>query len=259
MKKTLLLTFALAGLFLAQIGVVQAQCTVNPVYTSPGIYPSDTLQDMMATVSTNQVVQFVFPSDTVIFGQTIPFDSFVVSSISNIPGNLQWECNNNHPTCVYVTTPGQLTRGCVTIFDIPQASNPAYPGYDSIIVTGIAWVTFPFGGAQPISTDIPVYYRVMPFNAVADGIVNTLDFTISPNPVAFRSNASFKLEEAAQVNLTVIDMLGKEVMQISNSMMSAGEHDVKLDVSSLQAGAYFLRIDLNNGEFVQSKKFMTIR
>ena len=259
MKKTLLLTFALAGLFLAQISFAQTQCTVNPVYTSPGIYPSDTLQDMMAAIPTNQVIQFVFPSDTVVFGQTIPFDSFEVSSISNIPGNLQWQCNNNHPACVYVTTPGQLTRGCVTIFDIPQTTNPAYPGYDSIIVTGIAWANFPLGGAQPISIDIPIYYRVTPYNGVVDGIVNTLDFSISPNPVAFRSSASFNLKKAARVNLTVIDMLGKEVMQISNRMMSAGEHDVKLDVSSLQAGAYFLRIDLNNGEFVQSKKFMTIR
>ena len=259
MKKALLFTIALAGLFFAQIGTMNAQCIVDPQYTAPGIYPNDTLQDMMATVATNQVVQFVFPADTVVLGFTLPFDSFVVNSVNNIPSNLQWECNNNHPTCVYVTTPGQLTRGCVTIFDVPQVSNPAYPGYDSIIVTGVAWVTFPFGGAQSLATDIPVYYRIQPFNAVQGGAYSTLDLNISPNPVAYRSNATFNLETAANVKLTVIDMLGKEVKVLSNQMMNQGTHEVKLDVSSIEAGAYFVKIDVNNGEFVQSKKFMTIR
>ena len=258
MKKTLLLTIALAGLFMVQFGVVKAQCIVDPQYTAPGIYPSDTLQDMDAMTPTNQVVQFVFPADTVIFGQTIPFDSFVVNNINNIPGNLQWECNLNHPTCVYVTTPSQLTRGCVTIFDTPQAQSPAYPAYDSIIVNGIAWVTFPFGGAQPISTDIPVYYRIGPAVSVADGMFGTLDLNIAPNPVAFRSTASYNLEAAADIKITIVDMVGKEIMTVSEGTMNAGEHDVKIDASLLPAGAYFLKMDINKGEYVESKKFMAI-
>ncbi len=257
MKKTLLLTIALAGLFMVQFGVVKAQCIVDPQYTAPGIYPSDTLLDMEVMAATNQVVQFVFPADTVIFGQTIPFDSFVVSSISNIPANLQWECNNNHPTCVYLTTPGQLTRGCVTIFDMPQAQNPAYPGYDSIIVTGIAWVTFPFGGAQPISTDISVFYRIG-LVGIDAGMFSTLDLNIAPNPVAFRSTASYNLEAAADIKITIVDMVGKEVMTVSEGTMNAGEHDVKIDASLLPAGAYFLKMDINKGEYVESKKFMAI-
>ena len=252
-SQTSILFFAL---LLGCFGMVKSQCVVDPQYTSPGIYPSDTLLDMFATQSTNQVVQFVFPPDTVLFGQTLPFDSFVVSGVTNIPANLQWECNNNHPTCTYVTTPGQLTRGCVTISDIPQAQNAAYPGYDSIIVNGTAWVTL-LGNAYPISTDIPIFYRIG-LVGIDAGMFSSLDFDIAPNPVAFRSTASFNLEAAADIKLTIVDMVGKEVRVVSEGMMNAGTHNVKIDASQLPAGAYFLKVEINNGDYSESKKFMAI-
>lgn len=227
-------------------------------YTSPGIYPSDTLQDMTENVATQQVVQFVFPSDTVLFGFTLNFDSFLVDQVSAIPNGLDWECNNNHPVCHYVATIGQLTRGCVKIFGTPTAQSPAYPQYDSIIVTGTAYVTVPFVGVQAISQDIPVFYRVSGTVGATSPFANA-GLNIAPVPVAGQANVRYTLSADAVVKVTVLDLMGREVAVLSEGMQRTGDQELVLDSKNLSSGAYLLKLDINDGEFVQTKKFTSIR
>ena len=82
MKRTLLLLLSLIAVSFVQFSQVSAQpCTPNPIYTAPGIYPSDTMPDLLVGNLYSHVVDFVFPDDTTILGQTIAFDSFVVASV----------------------------------------------------------------------------------------------------------------------------------------------------------------------------------
>lgn len=260
MKKILLFSFAFAALLVGQISRVNAQpCIVDPVYTSPGIYPSDTLQDMQVSVATNQVIQFVFPDDTTISGFTLPFDSFVVSAVSNIPNGLNWQCNQNHPVCLYVTTPGQLTRGCVLIDGTPTAASPAYPAYDSIIVTGTAYVDIPFIGVTPISQDIPVYYRTASSGSATVSPFSNAGLKIAPVPVAGTASVLYTLSSDALVKVSVMDLMGREVAVLSNGMQRQGEQELMLDSKTLAGGAYLLKLVINDGESVQTKKFTSIR
>jgi hypothetical protein len=260
MKKILLLSFAFAALLLGYYSTASAQvCTPNPSYSSPGIYPSDTLQDMNVGVATNQVVDFVFPVDTVVFGFTLNFDSFVVSSVTGIPNGIDWECNLNHPLCVYVSNPPNLTRGCVKIFGTPTAQSSAYPGYDSIIVTGTAYVTVPFVGVQSFAQDIPVFYRIQGAVGLNPSQFANTGLTIAPMPVMGRSDVRYNLASGAMVNMRVFDVMGKEVMVLQNGEQRSGEHALEIDATDLTPGAYYLKLDINGGEFVQTKKFMTVR
>lgn len=259
--KKVLLSFAFFALLLSQTSIVNAQpavCQVDPQYTSQGIYPSDTLADMFVGTPVNSVVQFVFPSDTVIFGQTLAFDSFLVSQVTNIPAGLNWQCNQNHPFCHYVSTPGQLTRGCVTIYGTPGATSPGFPAYDSIIVTGVAYVTIPFVGVQSFAQDISVYYRVSAAIGVKSPFANA-DLSISPVPVSGQSNVRYALAADAQVKVTVLDLLGREVAVLSEGMQRTGEQEITIDSKNFPSGAYLLKLSINNGEFVQTKKFSSVR
>ena len=259
MKKNLL-HFALFVVSMLGVQTASAQtCTVDPQYTSPGIYPSDTLQDMWVGTATNQVIQFVFPADTTIFGQTIPFDSFRVSSVSNIPVGVQWECNQNHPTCSYVTTPGQLTRGCVKVFGTPTSGSTGFPNYDSLIVTGVAYFTV-FGSAQSIATDIAVYYRVDPNPFVAvDHMEQLVKLDVRPNPATEQTYATFSLPAGGNVKVSLYNVLGEEVRVLSEGVMAAGERSVRVNTQGLGEGIYFLRLDLNNGEYIGTKKVVSLR
>jgi Secretion system C-terminal sorting domain len=261
MKKLLLLTVAFAALFLAQVSNVNAQvtvCTPDPNNASPGIYPSDTLADMAANVAYQEVVQFVFPIDTVLFGFTLNFDSFLVSQVSNIPAGLNWQCNQNHPLCHYVSNPPNLTRGCVTIYGTPAAQSPAFPAYDSIIVTGVAYVTVPFVGVQSIPQDIPVYYRTSGVIGTQNPFANA-GLNIAPVPVTGQANVRYTLSSDANVKVSVIDLVGREVSVISNGMQRAGAQEVTIDSKNLATGTYLLKLSINDGEFVQTRKFNSVR
>jgi hypothetical protein len=259
MKKILLLSFALVALLVSNFSTVSAQpCVVDNQYTSPGIYPSDTLADMTVSVAYNEVVQFVFPVDTVLFGFTLAFDSFLVSQVTQIPNGLNWECNLNHPLCHYVSNPPNLTRGCVKIYGTPVAGSPAFPAYDSIIVTGVAYVTVPFVGVQSIPQDIPVYYRVDPFVSTASPFA-TAGLSIAPVPVAGQANVRYNLAADANVKVTVLDLLGREVAVLSEGMQRTGMQELVLDSKDLPSGSYLLKLSINNNEFVQTRKFTSVR
>lgn len=258
MKKILLLSFALAALMMSQFSTAQAQvCVVDPQYTSPGIYPSDTLLDMTQNVPANQVVQFVFPVDTVLFGFTLAFDSFLVSQVTNIPAGLNWECNENHPLCHYVSNPPNLTRGCVKIFGTPTAMS-AYPLYDSIIVTGVAYVTVPFVGVQSIPQDISVYYRISGPTGNVSPFANA-GLSIAPSPVVGQASVRYNLSGDAVVKVTVTDVLGREVAVLSEGMQRQGAQELVIDSKDLAGGTYLLKLSINGDEFVQTRKFTSVR
>ena len=78
-----------------------------------------------------------------------------------------------------------------------------------------------------------------------------------PNPFNPSTAITYELPKASHVNLTVYDMLGREVSVLVNESREAGVHEVKFDGSELASGVYFYR--LQAGGFVQAKKLMILR
>ncbi|MFN8394605.1 MAG: T9SS type A sorting domain-containing protein [Bacteroidia bacterium] len=232
-------------------------CTIDSSYSSPGIYPNDTLPDMTQNVGYSTVVQFVFPIDTTLFGFTMNFDSFIVLNVPTIP-NITWQCDRYQDSCHYVTQPPQLTRGCVALTGIPAQMNPAYPGYDSILVAGQAWVTVPFIGPTPVNIDIPIYYRVGDSTSAVDPRTPlNLGLAVHPNPVSQQATLEYTLRSASQVSVEVYDMLGQRQAFIPARKLSAGKHSANLPVNALPAGLYFVKVDLGGGRF-DVEKFLKV-
>jgi photosystem II stability/assembly factor-like uncharacterized protein len=78
-----------------------------------------------------------------------------------------------------------------------------------------------------------------------------------PNPFNPSTTIKFELPRASLVNLSVFDILGRELSVPVNDRRDAGVYDVKFDGSNLASGVYFYRLLV--GDFVQTKKLMVLK
>lgn len=78
-----------------------------------------------------------------------------------------------------------------------------------------------------------------------------------PNPFNPSTTIPFSLKEAANVEITIYNMLGQKVISLVNEKYSAGNHFTIWNASSLASGMYFYR--LKAGNVVQTKKLMLIK
>lgn len=96
---------------------------------------------------------------------------------------------------------------------------------------------------------------------VADELISSIDptlfnqaaFTLSPNPTAGPLDVSFELLESATVQLGVFNVNGQQVFATTPAQRGLGIHRETLELATLPAGAYFLRISVNNQ--ATAKKF----
>jgi hypothetical protein len=78
-----------------------------------------------------------------------------------------------------------------------------------------------------------------------------------PNPFNPSTTIKFELPRALEVNLTVFDILGREVSVLVKDRRDAGFYGVKLDGSNLASGVYFYR--LQAGDFVATKRLLLLK
>ncbi|MEK7254381.1 MAG: T9SS type A sorting domain-containing protein, partial [Bacteroidota bacterium] len=83
--------------------------------------------------------------------------------------------------------------------------------------------------------------------------------TNHPNPFSDTTTIPFSLTNAAQVKLELFDLNGKQILELANEKMSAGEHEVTVHRNmkgvELTPGGYVYRlaVENSNGRYSQSK------
>ncbi len=78
-----------------------------------------------------------------------------------------------------------------------------------------------------------------------------------PNPFNAISNFEIGISKCVWVDLTVFDLLGREVATLVNEVKEPGVYRVQWDASDFASGVYFYR--LMAGSFVQIKRMMLVR
>ena len=100
--------------------------------------------------------------------------------------------------------------------------------------------TGPLTGIQ--NNSIPAEYRLM---------------QNYPNPFNPQTNISFEIPLSGKVRISVTDLLGREVSEITNGFMNAGKHQVVFDGAGFASGVYFYKIE--SGKFIDTKKMVLIK
>lgn len=69
-----------------------------------------------------------------------------------------------------------------------------------------------------------------------------LDLIIAPNPTSDMTTLTMNLQDAANVQMEVVDVLGRDARMILSKEMSNGTHKLDIDMSNYADGVYYLRI-----------------
>lgn len=94
--------------------------------------------------------------------------------------------------------------------------------------------------------------------ATNPGIEATGDaVSVYPNPFNPSANISFSLPEAAQVKLSVYNLVGQRVATVVDAYMSAGEHTASWDAAGFASGIYLARLEA--GSFIETQKMVLLK
>ncbi len=78
-----------------------------------------------------------------------------------------------------------------------------------------------------------------------------------PNPFNPTTTIEFSLAKRGHVQLAVFDVLGREVMSLTNRTLSAGQHAIVFDGSELASGVYF--VQMSSGSFNKTMKMTLVK
>lgn len=76
-------------------------------------------------------------------------------------------------------------------------------------------------------------------------------FEVYPNPATDRTFVSFKLDENANVTISITDALGRIVSSIPSQQMTAGTHNIEVNTASIAAGSYVVKMQTEKGAVTQ--------
>jgi len=80
----------------------------------------------------------------------------------------------------------------------------------------------------------------------AESLEREIDLNIFPNPTSQSTTVAMMLADPARVEITMIDMMGRKVMDVFAGQMMSGPHRLEVDMSGLPVGIYFLRMAVEN-------------
>lgn len=69
-----------------------------------------------------------------------------------------------------------------------------------------------------------------------------ISISLFPNPASTLVTIQFSIEEAGKVSITATDITGRFIAQIASSEYATGGYEFNWDVSSINAGIYFVKM-----------------
>jgi len=72
------------------------------------------------------------------------------------------------------------------------------------------------------------------------------ELLITPNPAKDFATINFTLNESAEVNIQVYNVIGQSVMEVFDGTQYPGYHQIEVDAAKLRPGIYFVRVMAND-------------
>lgn len=77
-------------------------------------------------------------------------------------------------------------------------------------------------------------------------IAKETSLSIYPNPTHNNAQLSFSLEQEANVNVRVYNVIGSLALDLPTEKLNAGEQNIDINTRSLEEGIYFVNVKINN-------------
>ncbi len=125
---------------------------------------------------------------------------------------------------------------------------------------GVCWENESPGGPYLWLCDYEtnkVYKLREPTSNVSKSESRSAKQTITPNPFTESTNIKFTLEKPAQATLTVYDAFGREVADLLDERLEAGERSVAFEPRGLPSGIYYCV--LRAGERSETAKLVVVK
>jgi hypothetical protein len=85
----------------------------------------------------------------------------------------------------------------------------------------------------------------------AASLEREISLNIAPNPANESTSILMTLENEAKVDLQMLDLTGRKVLDVHAGQMNHGTHRFNLDMSAYAPGIYFIRVAVNDGVIVK--------
>jgi PKD repeat protein len=83
-----------------------------------------------------------------------------------------------------------------------------------------------------------------------EDIADNIDFNIFPNPIDENTVVSINLTESQEINMKIVDVLGREISTVYNGNLAAGEHQYKVAQNGmLSSGIYMVKVSMGGRSF----------
>lgn len=245
-------TLCFVVVLLLPIQFVWGQYCMFPLTdTIIGVHPSDTI-DVTGGINTVHERQFVLKMDTTVFGFVLPIDSFRVIGYTGLLPAMIFTCTAQSSNCTTYPYGTNRLRFCLALSHNQNIlSSPNWPGYDSILVNGLAFVTVPIVGKQQLAVSIPVYYRISEWycNPIAVDSRAAHGFVLSPNPASEFVKVEWHGDRSGPCTLLVTDVLGRRCATAQLDGLASGHQVHLLDIRRWDAGTYAISLIVGERRF----------
>jgi len=230
-------------------------CTADPQYTIPGIYPDSTtgLAPAIVGVPYSETITAITPVDTCIVilfppCTVLPVDSVVVDVATGLPPGFTVVSETEN------SLPFKFLGGSTSCMLITGTASPGDEGIYPLNVTGLSWATvFGVPTSQPFVVD---WYQI---EIIAPTNVGTLDrnkFQVKqniPNPFNYKSKIEFYIPYTDITTIKIYNVLGDE-LKSEEIQALRGINNYSLHASDFTNGIYFYK--LSYSEQTITKRFV---
>lgn len=110
------------------------------------------------------------------------------------------------------------------------------------IQTGSYYVIVVENGCKSAPSN-SIFYNI---TGIDENNTNSLNVNIYPNPFNGKTTISYTLTEDENVELTVVDITGQELLKLINQKQSKGNQSILIDASGFSSGIYFYKLKAGN-------------
>ncbi len=243
-------TMYTAGIFGEGIDIVNVSDKANPTMITRFNYPGSGVHNFC----TDPSGAYLYAGDEIgsgqwtrIFDVRDPQNVELVGEIIVDSGSTVHNCHTKD-NLLYLAHYG---RG-VWVFDIADPVNPTQLAYYDGPGQGSTWTANPhLPSGKIVASDIGnglLVLRIDSLPTAAEPANPELPVLFAleaayPNPFNPSTTLRFSLDSSADIRLSVLDAVGREVALIAEGSFSAGQHETSFDAKDLPSGLYLVRLE----------------